>query len=476
MKAYEAVVKMVTHRFNSKAVRNYHQPQGLNRTLITRNVARVRGMVPSTRAGVGSYKSSSSKLMNKLGRRKTWMNEFPHFYSLHKIAYSSNDKLNEEIREYLKILEADYHSIHEKSTELLDKKLKVVDDEWVQKIGRIPEASKDDEEKNLRKQYLANVNDVKNEHIPMMNCQPGSSQFTYLCNTIKLLSSNKTICFAIDVEAFEFDTDIVTEIGISIYDPRENIHSLTPIIRSYHLIVAEALPLRNKKFVCDFKDCFLLGESLVLPLEQCVEFIQSLINFYMKCETEQDLTWERAFVGHSIAGDIRWLKKIGVHIPELDNELTKAADPVESKGDERHAKMLDTGKIYSICYGKKGSSLGKLLRLFHMPHAFLHNAGNDAYYTLLLILKLGDYNFRRQIGADDLETMGHRIREWFKREKDEPKVVPMSYVLSVMNANNSNSKVIDKGRKKTKDLVPQTEFSGSQWFQNARAAFKSTLV
>lgn len=116
---------------------------------------------------------------------------------------------------------------------------------------------------------------------------PGGSQFKYLCKTIELLSSNKTICFAIDVEAFEFDTDIVTEIGIAIYDPRENIYSLMPIIRSYHLIVAEALPLRNKKFVCDFKDCFLLGESLVLPLEQCVGVHSVVDNFYMKCETDK---------------------------------------------------------------------------------------------------------------------------------------------------------------------------------------------
>lgn len=92
------------------------------------------------------------------------------------------------------------------------------------------------------------------------------------------------------------------------------------------------------------------------------------------------------------------------------------------------------------------------------------------------MLKLGDYNFRKQIGADDLETMGYRIREWFKREADEPKILPMSYVLSVMNANNSKPKADDKGRKKPRDLVPQTEFSGSHWFQNARAAFKSTLV
>ncbi|EJS42129.1 YDR514C [Saccharomyces arboricola H-6] len=476
MNVYKAVGKMNTHRFNSKAVRNYHQPQGFNKSLTALNAAKVRGMIPSRREGVGSYKSSSNKLNNKLGKHKTWINEFEHFNSLHKITYSPNDVLSDEIKKYLTLLTKNYQLMYKESTESLDKKLEAVDKEWTEKIGRIPKASKDDEEKILRKQYLANVNDVKNEHIPMMSYEPDSFQFTYLCNTIELLSSNKTICFAIDVEAFEFDTDIVTEIGISIYDPRENIHSLTPIIRSYHLIVAEALPLRNKKFVCDFKDCFLLGESLVLPLEQCVEFIQSLINFYMKCETEQDSSWERAFIGHSISGDIRWLKKIGVRIPELDNELGTPEKLVKGKCPQKHAKMFDTEKIYSICYGKKGSSLGKLLRLCHMPHAFLHNAGNDAYYTLNLMLKLGDFNFRKQIGADDLETMGHRIREWFKREKDEPKILPMSYVLSVMNANNGKPKVNDNGRKKPRDLVPQTEFSGSQWFQNAKAAFKSTLV
>ncbi|KOH01316.1 uncharacterized protein DI49_0676 [Saccharomyces eubayanus] len=476
MKAYEAIGKMASHRFNSKAVRNYHQPQALNRSLTTRNAAKVRGMVPSRREGIGSYKSSSNNLKNKLGKHVTWINEFEHFNALHKVSYSPNDLLRDEIQKYLKILNTNYQSISKKSTESLNKKLEVVNKEWVEKNGHIPEVSKDDKEKGLRKQYLAHVNDVKNEHIPTMDCKPGSSQFTYLSNTIELLSSNKTICFAVDVEAFEFDTNIVTEIGISIYDPRENKHSLTPIIRSYHLVVAEALPLRNKKFVCDFKDCFLLGESLVLPLEQCVEFIQSLINFYMKCETDEDLSWERAFVGHSISGDIRWLKKIGVHIPELDNELDKPDGSVEANDLRKHIKMLDTEKIYSICYGKKGSSLGKLLRLFHMPHAFLHNAGNDAYYTLLLMLKLGDFNFRKQIGADDLEAMGHRIRQWFDREKDEPKILPMSYVLSVMNANNDKGKANDNGRKKIKDLVPQTEFSGSQWFQNARAAFKSTLV
>ncbi|QLQ78706.1 hypothetical protein HG537_0B00550 [Torulaspora globosa] len=489
--------------------------------------SRVRGLPYRLKSGIGMYKSACSSVSNKSGKNKTWMDEFEHFGGLRKMRWpglaESHSCFRDAIEKYLMDVEVMYRELNTVSTRSLNEKLDAVKEQWIAEHGLLPEVSKgkeknrekvrkqgrvkksdgkqlevatevqlteeahrqlleQEQEKKMRKKYDQTVRQVKENHCPTVYANPGTSNFGYLTNSIRLMSNKKTICFSLDVEAYEFDNDIVTEIGIAIYDPRENINPLVPLTRNYHLIISEALHLRNRKWVCDFKDCFLLGESFVLSLHECVEFVQSLVNYYMIPQTAEDKSWSRAFVGHNFQGDLRWLRKLGVKIPTdegLDYTLQKAnLNPQTEK--EEPIFILDTEKLYRLCYGSKGSNLGRLLRLFRIPHAFLHNAGNDAHYTLNLLMHMCDVNFRKQYGMDNLEDMSRKINQWIDREKEEPKVLPMSYAVSVVDATRKRSTISKNDnttrRKQAKDLVPQTEFGGSRYFDSAREAFSSTLA
>lgn len=224
--------------------------------------------------------------------------------------------------------------------------------------------------------YLENLDKTRKHHPLLQN----KDKFEQLADSIRTVNSQKTALISVDLEAFEGNNNIITEIGLSIYDPFKEATSLLPSLVNIHIILKESLTLRNGKFVHDHKDNFLGGSSLVLPQKVAVDFVQTLFTFYFK-ERQQD-GYEAAFVAHNGSGDLKWLTQLGVQIP---NDY----------------KMLDTEKIYTYSHGANGNSLGAILRRFHIPHSFLHNAGNDAYFTLIALLKLTDPQFRTTQKLDD---------------------------------------------------------------------------
>lgn len=479
---------------------------------------RVRGMPASVKSGIGHYKSASASVSkNTSYESKSWLDDYDRFAQLRKVGWTKDSESNSTlsmIEEYLKSIQTLYGKVDSVSCSELEEKLNVVREQWMNEHGSLPEPTKgksmkvkqmqrtetsngngelkaggtvisirspeEEAKRKLQKEYEGKLRQVEENHFPMVYAKPGTPNFAYLCNSIRLMTAKRTICFSLDVEAYEFDNNVVTEIGIAIYDPRENSHSIVPMTRNYHLIISEALPLRNKKFVCDFKECFLLGESLVMSLPKCVEFVQALVDFYMKPKTPEDRTWARAFVGHNVLGDLKWMRNLGVKIPETDSMDHSLLNLFSHKSKNSPILVLDTEKLYRFCYGNKGGNLGRLLRLFKIPHAFLHNAGNDSHYTLQLLMHMCDVSFRKQAGLDDLLQMSIKIRRWIEREKQEPKILPMSYALSVVEATKKRS--VDTRqenntprKRQARNLVPQTEFGGSQYFVNARDAFQSTL-
>ncbi|SMN21401.1 similar to Saccharomyces cerevisiae YDR514C GFD2 Protein of unknown function that localizes to mitochondria [Maudiozyma saulgeensis] len=419
----------------------------------------VRNLPKDTRHGMAMYKAATTKVKNTLAKsQESWINKFPHFERLNHITYTP--RVMEPLETYLTQVEAYYKMLQKKSNESLARKIDYLDSQWVEQSGKVPDVKLTDDKDSIT--YKKQLKDLKKNHYPTVYCSPGATTFDYLHRSIELLASRSTILFSFDIEAFELDNSVVTEVGISIFDPRENMTGYVPITRNFHIIVSEALSLRNKKWVCDLKECYLMGQSLVLSLNETVEFVQSLINYYMVEATEESRTWNRAYVGHNIDGDINWLQKIGVEIPfatKLNKTLNESIKGIPY--------VLDTMKLYNGCYGPNGGSLGKILRLFGLPHAFLHNAGNDAHYTLELLMHMCDINFRIQYGLDDLDKFQRRAQEFIDRSKIEPKVLPISYSITMKDAAKAN--------KPKKDLVPQTEFGGSKWFATANDAFESTI-
>lgn len=203
-----------------------------------------------------------------------------------------------------------------------------------------------------------------------------------LLKQLVLEANNQTnALISIDMEAHEFSKDKVTEIGISIYDPAKDALSTFPTIKNIHILPEEVIRLRNGAFVADNKDKFLGGSSIIMPTSKAADLIQCILNYYFYDRPGMSA----CIVGHNVAGDLTWLKGLGVTIPH-------------------NATVLDTQKIYNITHGDRLSSLGGILRRFDIPHAYLHNAGNDAYYTLMLLMKLCDPSFRRNHAVDSFEA------------------------------------------------------------------------
>lgn len=180
-----------------------------------------------------------------------------------------------------------------------------------------------------------------------------------------------------DVEAFERNPKIVTEIGVSIYDPAALRGSIFPNIKTIHLIIKENMKFTNGTFVADNKHNFMGGRSYVMPLTRVKDFLNRLFQDYIK-------TKPGVLIGHGIEGDIKWLQLVNVEI-------------------DQNAPRVDTLKLHNISRSNAGNLLAAL-KMMNIPQAYLHNAGNDAYYTLLLALSYCDPLVRKKLELDVFKT------------------------------------------------------------------------
>lgn len=218
--------------------------------------------------------------------------------------------------------------------------------------------------------YCEELEDQAREHSILSN----RSLFGQFKKDIRSVYYRDRVLFSIDVEAFERDSSCVTEIGISIFDPLPQKFANVPRFLDIHIIISEHYYMRNKSYLPDHKENFLFGDSLVMTSRDAKMLIQVLINFYFK-QLPQETGQVSALVGHDVRGDIRWLRDIGIKIP---------VNPY----------IIDTQKMFAYTHGTQGNSLVKLLHYFKIPHSHLHNAGNDAHYTLLLLMHLCDPHVR----------------------------------------------------------------------------------
>lgn len=242
------------------------------------------------------------------------------------------------------------------------------------------------------------IQKITANHIPKVRLLPGTPSWAEFTKVLKSIQSRNTICMSIDIEAWEKNPSIVTEIGISIWDPRveDGKYSISgPTFQNHHILIDQSLPLRNTQFMPDHKYQYLLGKSKVMDIRHCQAFIQGLIDKYMVPDPNesQTLGYQRAFVGHGFASDLKWLKTLQLRISD-------------------DIPIFDTMKFFQSMYGSTGSGLGKALRLLQIPHAYMHNAGNDAYYTLRLLLHMCDIEKRKLLALDDIERIQNIIEGW----------------------------------------------------------------
>lgn len=197
-------------------------------------------------------------------------------------------------------------------------------------------------------------------------------------NTLQQPPANRGVFICIDTETAEHHAGVITEIGVAVmrFHPagQPDKPYAAPKISAQHFVVKERSSdrYRNGNYVPDHRDFFCYGTSQVAPLADIRTVWKELLTG-LTAVFDADPVY---YVGHCISGDLNELKKMDFHIPELP--------------------IIDTEKIWR-CIKKQGKgNLTYLLEAFCIPHAFLHNAGNDAYLNLMVFQALCDPVVRQE--------------------------------------------------------------------------------
>ncbi|KAM0436789.1 hypothetical protein ACHAPT_002500 [Fusarium lateritium] len=177
------------------------------------------------------------------------------------------------------------------------------------------------------------------------------------------------VFICVDVEAIERPPNPISEIGFAILDTRD-IKGTDPgdcgrgwwsKIKCHHLRVKEYAGLRNYRYVKGCPDAFNFGKSTFPTKAKTKNAIMAVVNPYLKDSRNI------AIVGHDINQDIKYLKSLGIEVDALANSYP----PIDTK--DIHQSWTNS---------TNGRGLSSVLLELGIASKHLHNAGNDAYYTL----------------------------------------------------------------------------------------------
>jgi len=182
-----------------------------------------------------------------------------------------------------------------------------------------------------------------------------------LINTIINNIDDNKLYLCLDIEAFEFNQKFLTEFGWCIFKKDGT------IVKKKHAIVKENLKYRNRKYVPDNRYHYLFGKSDLQQLDD------------INRELREDIQNVNFLVGQGIDNDIRYLRTININTSKFQ-KLKDDKVPIYG--------IIDTMDLYSGFYQTEGVGLEKSLKKLKIPYDRLHNAGNDAIYTMKFFLKI----------------------------------------------------------------------------------------
>ena len=197
---------------------------------------------------------------------------------------------------------------------------------------------------------------------------------------------------SVDVEAFEYNQSLITEIGISTLDTKALVGIQPGVrgsnwvgkIRSHHFRVREHGHLLNKNHVEGCPGKFDFGESGWISIKDVSKVLEEYCHparLSHSCET-----YKIVLVGHDISADIRYFNKIGLDIVEMFSD--RNATSSLSKATKRDNRQY---------------SLSALLLRYEIAARNLHNAGNDARFTLYAMVAIALDCFQNERSAEDWE-------------------------------------------------------------------------
>ncbi|KAK3333439.1 hypothetical protein B0T19DRAFT_126065 [Cercophora scortea] len=205
---------------------------------------------------------------------------------------------------------------------------------------------------------------------------------------------------AIDIEAYEFNQDIITEIGIAVLDtsqlakvaPGDGGKGWFPVVAARHIRVEENSWAKNSVHVPGCAHRFDFGESEFIPMAKIPSVLERIIE---GAAHANDAGKKRpvVLVFHDQGQDIKYLNTLGYDIMKAENVL----------------EIVDTREMHQyIVRADNPTSLCSILVLLGIPYRYLHNAGNDAVYTMQAMIGLA---IKRRLSglakAAEDESNGH---------------------------------------------------------------------
>ncbi|KAF7879419.1 hypothetical protein EAF04_000615 [Stromatinia cepivora] len=198
----------------------------------------------------------------------------------------------------------------------------------------------------------------------------------------KFMMEDAVVFICIDVEAYELNNNIVTEIGIATLDVLD-IANMEPgvlgenwrkAIRARHFRIKEHMHLNNTKHVQGCPESFEFGTSEVIFIDDAPHVVGTCFKYpFSDPSPSAELADKKRniiLVGHDVDADIRFLRQIGYEINNLN----------------LHEGCDTTLMWRALNREPNPTKLSNILEKIGIAAWNLHNAGNDAVYTLQAML------------------------------------------------------------------------------------------
>ncbi|KAG9384768.1 hypothetical protein A1F94_004315 [Pyrenophora tritici-repentis] len=183
---------------------------------------------------------------------------------------------------------------------------------------------------------------------------------------------------------FAFDQSVVF-VGVATLDTQDLVgvapdvdgEAWRDLIQARHFRIKEYRHLINRDFVNGCPDSFRFGQSTVIPLGEARDHVARCFRPpFGAQDVDADESMESTeprriiFLGHDTMSDIDYLKKLQF-------------DPSK----ENIVELMDTATMYRVWHrDQQSTGLGKILADLDIAGWNLHNAGNDAVYTVQAML------------------------------------------------------------------------------------------
>lgn len=251
------------------------------------------------------------------------------------------------------------------------------------------------------------------------------------------------VIITFDVEAYERAHNVITEVGVSTLDTRD-IKNIAPgeqganwvkHIRSRHFRIKGREKLRNTEFVHGDPEMFRFGVSEFVAIDEAADAVDSCFEHPYSAGFECDGPPDRGEDGNLLKREPRILNDSGPkddHVPRNiillghavsndDAYLAQLGSSIFGKGNtmsttnpnmSRHQRVgssikerLDTAVLHqNLTKGAQPMSLQKICFELDIEPWNMHNAGNDARYTLEALIKLVVKARLQETGPSDREA------------------------------------------------------------------------